>query len=243
MKKLQQRSGAQSRTAAFALALMLALLFPAPVLANAGAHVHEAVREYIEANMPWPQGTVRLDFISPEPDIPTRGKEITLRIESAGNADFIGDTAFLVRLSADGNFIRTETIRTRIEVLRDIVVAARTIRSGAILTEQDIRLAKKWVRRNMPDALSSLEDAIGKRITAPAGPGTELSAARLKDAPLVRKGKMVRVQFDNGSLRITTVGIPEEDGTAGSMVRIRNVTSNKVIYARVLGDSLVGVDI
>jgi flagella basal body P-ring formation protein FlgA len=71
----------------------------------------------------------------------------------------------------------------------------------------------------------------------------ELSAARLKDAPLVRKGKMVRVQFDNGSLRITTVGIPEEDGTAGNMVRIRNVTSNKVIYAKVLGDSLVGVDI
>jgi len=243
VKKLQQRSSAQSRTTVFALALMLALLFLAPVLANAGANVHEAVREYIEANMPWPQGTVRVDFISPEPDIPARGKDMTLRIESAGNADFIGDAAFLVRMSADGKFIRTETIRTRIEVMRDIVVAARTIRSGTILTGQDIRLVKKWVRRNMPDTLSSLEDAIGKRITAPAGPGMELSAARLKDAPLVRKGKMVRVQFDNGSLRITTVGIPEEDGTAGNMVRIRNVTSNKVIYARVLGDSLVGVDI
>lgn len=243
MKKLQRRSGAQTRTAAIAMALIVTLFLLTPVFANARAHVHEAVREYIEANMPWPPGTVRVDFISPEPDIPARGKEMTLRIEPAGNSDFIGDAAFLVRMSAGGNFIRMETVRTRIEVLRDIVVAARTIRSGAILTVQDIRLAKKWVRRNLPDMLSCPEDAIGKRITVAARPGMELSASMLKDAPLVRKGKMVRVQFESGFLRITTVGIPEEDGTAGNMVRVRNVTSNKVIYARVLGDSLVGVDI
>jgi len=243
MKKLLRRSGAQNRTAVIAVALMPVLLLLMPFPADAKAQIHETVREYIEANMPWPQGTVRVDFISPEPDIPTRGKDVTLRIEPAGNADFIGDAAFIVRMSADGKFIRTETVRTRIEVMRDIVVAARAIRSGTILTGQDIRLVKKWVRRNMPDVLSSPEDAIGKRITASARPGMELSAAMLKDAPLIRKGKLVRVQFDNGSLRITTVGIPEEDGTAGNMVRIRNVTSNKVIYARVLGESLVGVDI
>jgi len=243
VKKLQRISSIRTRTAAFALALMPALLFLAPLPATAKAQIHEAVREYIEINMPWPQGTVRVEFISPEPEITARGKDMTLRIEPAGNGDFIGDAAFLVRMSADGKFIRTETVRTRIEVLRDIVVAARTIRSGVILTEQDIRVAKKWVRRHMPDVLSFPEDAIGKRITAPARPGMELSMTMLKEAPLVRKGKLVRVQFDNGSLLITTIGIPEEDGAAGSMVRIRNVTSNKVIYARVLGESLVGVDI
>lgn len=222
---------------------MPVLLIPAAVPATANTLMHESVREYIETNMPWPQGTVRVEFISPEPEIPTRSKDMALRIEPAGNADFIGDAAFIVRMSENGKFLRTETVRTRIEVLRDVVVAARQIRSGAVLTEQDIRLTKKWVRRNMPDVLSCSEDAIGKRITAPARPGIELSTTMLKDAPLVRKGKLVRVLFDNGSLRITTIGIPEEDGTAGNMVRIRNVTSNKVIYARVLGDSLVGIDI
>ncbi|MBA4396429.1 MAG: flagella basal body P-ring formation protein FlgA [Syntrophus sp. (in: bacteria)] len=243
MKKLQRLGSARTRTAAFAFALMPALLFLAPVPANAKTQIHESIREYIETNMPWPQGTARVEFISPEPEIPTRSKDMTLRIEPAGNADFIGDAAFVVRMSADGKFIRTETVRTRIEVLRDIVVAAKQIRSGAVLTEHDIRLTKKWVRRNMPDVLSCPEDAIGKRITAPARPGMELSTPMLKDAPLVHKGKMVRVLFDNGSLRITTIGIPEEDGTAGNMVRVRNVTSNKVIYARVLGESLVGIDL
>ena len=225
------------------MTLVLSLLFLAPAPLSAKVNIHEPVRDYIEANMPWPRGTVRVDFLSPEPEIPVRLNDITLRIEPAGNADFIGDTAFIVRMSAGGTFIRTETVRTRIEVLRDTVVAARAIRSGVVLTEQDVRVAKKWVRRNMPELLSFPDEAIGKRITARARPGMELSAYMLRDAPLVLKGKMVRVQFDNGSLRVTTVGIPEEDGTAGAIVRVRNVTSNKLIYARVLGDSLVGVEI
>jgi flagella basal body P-ring formation protein FlgA len=243
VKKLQRLSGAQTRIAALAIALMLAVFFLTPVPANASPSVHETVREYIESHMPWTQGTVRVDFISSEPDISAHKKEATFRIEPAGNADFIGDTAFFVRISIGGRLLRTETVRTRIEVLRDVVVAAKMIRSGAVLTGQDVRLAKKWVSRTIPDALYSLEEAIGKRITLPARPGMELLARMLKEVPLVRKGQVVRVLFDNGSMRITTVAMPEEDGTVGNMVRIRNMTSNKVIYARVLGDSLVGVEI
>jgi flagella basal body P-ring formation protein FlgA len=95
----------------------------------------------------------------------------------------------------------------------------------------------------MPDAVSDLNEAIGKRLTSQLRAGAALSARMLRDAPLVRKGQMVRVLFDNGSMQISTIGMPEEDGAAGGMVRIRNLTSNKIIYAKVLGDSLVGVDI
>lgn len=243
MKKLQRRTGTKTGMAAFAIPLMMAVFFLTPVLANASPSIHEIIREYIDSHMPWTHGAVRVDFISKEPDISAHRKEATFRIEPAGNADFIGDAAFLVRISINGTLLRTETVRTRIEVLRDVVVAAKMIRSGAVLTGQDVRLTKKWVSRNMPDALSSLEEAIGKRITLPARPGMELLARMLKEVPLVRKGQMVRVLLDNGSMRITTVAMPEEDGTVGNMVRIRNITSNKVIYARVLGDSLVGVEI
>jgi flagella basal body P-ring formation protein FlgA len=221
----------------------MSLLFMMPALAGAAPSVHEAVREYIEAHMPWPQGTIRLDFATPEPAFSASRNEATFRIEAAGAADFIGDTAFFVRIYTGGALLRTETVRTRIEVLRDVVVAAKEIRSGAILTPEDVRLAKKWVRRNMPDTLSSVDEAVGKRLSLQVRPGMEMSARMLRNAPLVRKGHVVRVLFDNGSLQVSTVGISEEDGVAGSIIRIKNITSNKIIYARVLGDALVGVGI
>jgi len=210
---------------------------------NGLCRIQAAVRDYIEANMPWPQGTVRIDFPSGEPESVQQRRDLTLRIEPAGNGEFIGDASFLVRVSAGGKLLRTETVHTRIEVLRDVVVAARSIRSGIILTEQDVRLVKKWVRRIPPESLSSLDETLGKRITTQARPGMELSVNMLREVPLVQKGKIVKVVFDSAVMRITTVGMSEEDGTAGSIVRVRNVTSNKIIYARVLGDSLVGIEL
>ena len=234
------------KRAIFLTTAVICIVFSATVLLAGDTglcQIQAAVRDYIEANMPWPQGTVRIDFLSGEPETTPQGRNLTLRIEPTGNAEFIGDAAFLVRVSAGGKLLRTETVRTRIEVLRDIVVAARAIRSGIVLTEQDVRLVKKWVRRIPPDSLSSLDETLGKRITTQTRPGMEISVNMLREVPLVQKGKIVKVVFESGVMRITTVGMSEEDGTAGSIVRVRNVTSNKIIYARVLGDSLVGIEL
>ncbi len=202
-----------------------------------------AVREYVEANMPWPPGTARIDFLSAEPENRNRDTHVTLRVESAGNADFIGDMAFLVRsFSREGNLLRTDTLRARIEVLQNVFVATRSLSPGTVLTDHDVRTIQKWVRRIYPQALSSLEDIVGKRLSTQMPAGAEFQAFMLKEAPLVLKGRMVKVVFDNGPMQIITLGLSEEDGTAGSMVRVRNITSNKVIYARVLSDSLVGIE-
>ena len=205
--------------------------------------VQTAVLEYIEANMPWPQGTARIEFLSEEANANLSSKHMTIRIEPVGNSDFIGDVAFRVRFLDNGRLARMETVRTRIEVLRDHVLAARSLPAGTILTDADLRTVRKWVRRINPQSLIAAGEAVGKRLSAQARAGTEISSFMLKDAPLVRKGKIVKVVFDNGLMRIVTIGLPEEDGIAGAIVRIRNFTSNKIMYARVLGDSLVGIEI
>ena len=181
--------------------------------------------------------------MSGEPETIPQGRYITMQVEPAGNADFIGNMVFLVRFLKGGNVFRTQTVRTRIEVLHDIVVAARTLMSGTVLTENDIKTVRKWVDRIQLQTFSSPDRALGKRITVQARPGMALSAYTLKDVPLVQKGKIVKIIFDSRLMRIVTVGMPEEDGMAGSIIRVRNVASNKIIYARVLGTSLVGIEI
>jgi flagella basal body P-ring formation protein FlgA len=164
-------------------------------------------------------------------------------VDPPGNEDFIGDMIFLVRIFKGGNFFRTETVRTRIEVLHDMVIATRTLTSGTVLKDSDIKTVRKWVHRIQPQTLSSPDRIVGRRMTVQARPGMEIAANMLKDVPLVQRGKVVKIIFDSGPMRIVTVGMPEEDGMAGSIIRVRNVTSNKIIYARVLGDSLVGIEI
>jgi flagella basal body P-ring formation protein FlgA len=223
--------------------VILSLTLPAATshAADAEPLFRTAVREYIEANMPWPPGSVRVDFLSKEPESIPQNRDLILRVEPSGNQDFIGDMVFLVKPFKGGNLLRTESVRTRIEVQRDVVTAARGLPAGTILTESDIRIVRRWVHRIHQHSLPSPEETSGKRLTMQVASGTEILATMLKEVPLVRKGKMVKMVFDNGAMQIVTVGLSEEDGVAGNIVRVKNITSNKIIYARVLSDSLVGI--
>ena len=221
--------------------LFLALLTTISLAADAEPLFRTAIREYIEANMPWPPGSVRVDFLSKERESVSQHRDLILRVEPTGNQEFIGDMVFLVKYFKGGTLLKTESVRTRIEVERDVLTAARGLPAGTVLTESDIRIVRRWVRRIHPHSLPSMEATSGKRLTMQVASGAEILATMLKEVPLVRRGKMVKMVFDNGAMQIVTVGLSEEDGIAGNIVRVKNITSNKIIYARVLSDSLVGI--
>jgi flagella basal body P-ring formation protein FlgA len=64
----------------------------------------------------------------------------------------------------------------------------------------------------------------------------------LRDVPLVKKGRMAKLILNNGLIHIATVAQIQEDGALGSFVKVKNVSSQRVVNARVVGDGLVQVD-
>jgi len=145
--------------------------------------IHAAVQRYIETNMPWTPETVRVEFLSEETPSPANHSSLTFRIEPAGNQDYIGDMSFLARIYRGGSLIKTETVRTRIKVLRDIVVAARSLPSGTVLKDSDVKTVQRWVHRIHPQSLSPIESTTGKRLTTQLPSGAEILATMLKETP------------------------------------------------------------
>ncbi|MBN1380252.1 MAG: flagellar basal body P-ring formation protein FlgA [Deltaproteobacteria bacterium] len=225
------------------LFLFLAILIMPAYAAGAEFSVHEAVRHYIEANATWPPETIRVNFLTEEPDLSDQKKTLTLRVEPAGYYDFIGNTSFLVRFYEDATLLRTETVRTRIEVRRNMVVASKALPAGTILTEGDLLKTKKWVHRINTHAIATMKDAIGKRLTRQIQPGMEIVDNMLREVPLIKKGKPVKVIYHTDLMKIVTVALPEEDGSAGAIIKLRNLSSNKIIYGRVVSDSIVELNI
>jgi len=58
----------------------------------------------------------------------------------------------------------------------------------------------------------------------------------------VKRGKIVCINLERGPLKISTIGISEEDGARGAIIRVRNVSSNRMVYARVVGANTVQVE-
>jgi len=201
----------------------------------------KAIKVYIEKNMPWPADSARIEMLSQLSAITDKGV-LSFKVSSRSREEYLGDTSFTVRIFQNNVFLKEETVRVRIEVLREFVVSTSSLGRDALVTTNDISLQKKWVRAIPLNAVSSLEDAIGKIMCVSIRPNTEITRNMLKELMPVKKGKMVHIVLDNGVMKIMTMGLSEEDGAEGAIVKVRNITSSKIIYARVVGQSKVKVD-
>jgi|ADurb_Total_1113_FD_contig_101_130230_length_3217_multi_2_in_0_out_0_3 flagella basal body P-ring formation protein FlgA len=227
------------------LAFFLTIAQPAWVFCQQSPEevVMEQIRRHVTQNMLLPAENMRIEFLSRIPSMEKMsGKKITYSIESRPNEQFIGDTSFGVRIFSDNIFVREMTVRVRIEVLRNQIISASAISRGSILTDGDVTVSQKWVRSIPINAVSSLDEVLGKTIIMGVGPNTTITKTMLKEATPVKKGKMVQVILDNGVMKMLTSGMAEEDGAEDTIVKVRNLHSNKVIFARVIGQGKVQVD-
>ncbi|MEA3486369.1 MAG: flagellar basal body P-ring formation chaperone FlgA [Thermodesulfobacteriota bacterium] len=207
-----------------------------------GETIKTYVRTYIEKNMPWPKGAVRVEFPVRISDLSLKGKKITCRVLSRRNEDFIGDSSFTVRCYENHTFLNRKTVRVRIEVLMDVVVSTRSLHRNIQISRDDVKLLKRWFYRLPSKIISNPDMVVGMKLRTNVKPNAEITGNMVKSIPMVKRGKPVRIVFENGSMRITTIGLSEQDGMCGELIKARNVSSKKVIYVRVTGNSLAKVE-
>ncbi len=209
---------------------------------NSNEALMNQIRRHIEQNISYPPDSVRIEFISALPKMEHLSGKVSCKIESRSNEEYIGDTTFNIRISTNDVLMKEESVRVRIEVLREFIVSQNSIVRGQIVSTDDVTMQKKWVRRIPLNSVSSIDEVVGKTMIVSIRPNTQITRSMLKEIMPVRKGKMVQIILDNGVMRMLTNGVAEEDGAEDSLVKVRNLSSNKIIYARVVGPSRVQVD-
>ncbi|MHB9098303.1 MAG: flagellar basal body P-ring formation chaperone FlgA [Syntrophales bacterium] len=204
--------------------------------------IREIVASHIQRHMPWDREDVHLTFLDGCKDIVVTAPEYTCEVEERPNDPYIGDSSVILKLYHKGVFLLERSIRVRIEVAFDILVSTRALTSDTVIGSDDVRVVKRWLTREPQQDLISVEEAVGKRIRSTVRPNHDITRTMLRDVPLVKRGRLVKMFLSNGLINISTVGQIQEDGAMGSLVRVKNMTSQRVVYARVVGDSLVQVD-
>ena len=204
--------------------------------------LNKAIGLHVEKNMPWPPGSMRFEILSSLPEIVLPTGNVSWKVDIKGNNDYLGDTSFVLKLYNKGVLFKEESIRVRIEVLHEFIVSAKNMGRDSIIGASDVSLQKKWVRSIPSNSISNMDEVVGKLLCVNIRPNIEISRNMLKEVTAVKRGKMVQIVLDSGAMNITTIGLSEEDGAEGSFVKVRNITSNKIIYARVVGESKVKID-
>ena len=131
----------------------------------------------------------------------------------------------------------------QVRLFRQVVVAQRPLARGAILEAQDIDWRERDVGTLTQGYLTEPEQALGSKLTRPVSIDQVLTPNHLERAPVVRKGDHVVISAGGASLSVRMPGEALQDGAIGEQVRVRNLSSQRIIKARISGPGQVVVDL
>ena len=142
----------------------------------------------------------------------------------------------------DGQPLRKIWVNTTIRVMADVVTVVRPLGKHVPIERTDLSVERRDLSALSSDTVSRIEDAVGNRTTRMIYPHTVLQSAMFDAPPLVKRGDIVKIVANTGSLTITATGMVKQQGGKGEMVRVVNTDSNRIITARVTGPGAVEVN-
>ena len=122
----------------------------------------------------------------------------------------------------------------RIRVERPVVIAARQIRYGAVISLEDVALVRREVFPFIPH-LEAQTDTVGRKARKTIPSGALISDELLEVPPDVVAGDTVHVVVIEGSTRITFDAVARSQGRKGDRILLQNPESHRSFRAFVDG--------
>lgn len=130
-------------------------------------------------------------------------------------------------------------VRAEVEVFLPLVVAKQTISRHQLISHDDLSLKRSniaYLRRNY---FTSPDDLIGQTSRRKIIAGKIISPKMVESPQLVQRNEEVIIEATFGAMTARMKGIALESGAKGNTIRVRNLSSNKEIFATVTGKQRV----
>lgn len=214
-----------------------ALTAPAHSVTYSHAELAEQAELFLQHELTHLDGKTLLKANAIDPRMPERSCESPLVISVAGN--HIPDRQATVQLECTD----TETpwrmfIPVRIQQVETVVVAARNLSAGQVISANDIYVTEVDLQQVRDSVFTNPELLIGAKIKRRVGSQQPIQA---RHTCFVCRGEDVTIISKMGNLQIQATGTARNDGLLGDRIVVKNSSSNKDIQAVVTATSEVTV--
>lgn len=131
------------------------------------------------------------------------------------------------------------SLTATIEVWRPVVVVVHALPAGSTLEGSDIEMQPRNLGDLHDQYIGAADRAVGWTTRRPVAAGTVLSVRQLVAPIAVNKGDEVRIRSGAGAVAVSMIGTALGNGMPGEQIAVRNVQSDRVVKARVVGPGLV----
>ena len=149
-----------------------------------------------------------------------------------------------VAIAVDGRIVTNVTLALNLQMQSMVAVATKPVARHEALSPENVEFVDvDLASLNGSPMAHDAEHLNGLRATRDIMVGDPLTDTNAEQTPLVEKGDQVTVYLQSQLIRLTTVGEAQQDGRAGELIKIRNLRSDKIIRATVVGERVVRVEL
>ena len=206
------------------------------------AVLEDAVTEYVVRHVP--DGDVKIELSRLPEKLYVPQTEYRLEVKPAGAFLGRGYQAFrisVIEKSGDEELAMIPLSAT-IRLFQDVAVAKAKIARRQRLSNDVLAFEYREVTRvgGVPILRSAWTEK-NMRSKVVIEPGKVIVGGMIEDAPLVERGKIVKLIVAAGHVEIATTGRAQESGQLEQAVRVRPLNNSKILRGAVAGADLVRV--
>ncbi len=123
-----------------------------------------------------------------------------------------------------------------------VLIPSRVIYPGETVSADALKEVTLKPGKQAPEAVAvTLDELEGKVARRTLLTGRYIPQSSLREAYLVEQGAAVEVVFVAGALTISASAVTLEPGSAGDLVKVRNIDTGKVLSGTVMADGSIRV--
>ncbi|HHD57492.1 MAG TPA: flagellar basal body P-ring formation protein FlgA [Desulfobulbaceae bacterium] len=199
------------------------------------------VAEYIGRHLKnLPDAEIRFTSVRTPGDIILPTGKITYTVRPS-KPTIIGSSSFNILFAVDGRTVKNCTVRGKLEALASVATAAVNVRRGSIITPEQVEMIRQDISK-LDAPYFSMDRVDGLQAKRTIRAGKPLDTMNVAPPPVIKKGEPVEIIASRGPLRISTKGIATMDGRPGDFIRVKNISSSKLVYCKVDAPGVVSVE-
>ena len=119
------------------------------------------------------------------------------------------------------------------------VIIVRPVSRGDFLEREDLGL--QTLSRSGGGGFTDIDELVGRRAKKSLRAGLVLHDRHLQPDWMVQAKQTVSVVNNTGGIHVTTAGIALENGRLGDLVKVKNLSSNSILYGFVAGTKKISI--
>jgi flagella basal body P-ring formation protein FlgA len=124
---------------------------------------------------------------------------------------------------------------------QDVLVLSKPVRRNEVIRAEHLVTKTRDIASLQQGYLLDPVEVINKQAARNLAAGSVLNKLSYEELTLIKRGERVNIQSGKDGLQISAAGTAMTDGAKGERIKVKNITSQRVIQAVVVDAGVVSV--